>query len=137
MGLQVITHEVTSSRGLEPAFASFVTGGAGAVLVGGGPFMFSNRELIVSLAAGHRLPASYPLREYSTAGGLMSYGNSITDAIHQSRSLCRADSQGREARRPPVLQSSKFEFVINLKTAKTLGLEIHPQLLATADEVIE
>jgi putative ABC transport system substrate-binding protein len=137
MGLQVIAQEVTSSRGLEPAFASFVTGGASAVLVGGGPFMFSNRELIVSLAAGHKLPASYPLREYTMAGGLMSYGNSITDAIHQSGVYAGRIIKGEKPGDLPVLQSSKFEFVINLKTAKTLGLEIHPQLLATADEVIE
>jgi putative tryptophan/tyrosine transport system substrate-binding protein len=137
MGQQVVMVDVANEGDLEPAFASLVERGAKALLVGGGPFMFSNRERIVALATRYKLPASYALREYAMAGGLMSYGNSITDAWRQAGVYAGRILKGEKPADMPVMQSNKFEFVINLKTAKTLGIEIHPQLLATADEVIE
>jgi putative ABC transport system substrate-binding protein len=137
MGVQLIVREVKSQDNIERAFTEFSANGAGALLVGGGPFMFSNRELIVGLAERHRLPASYPLREYAKAGGLMSYGNSITDSIRQAGVYAGRILKGENPGDIPVLQSSKFEFVVNLKTAKALGVDVPLALQVGADEVIE
>ena len=134
---RVVMLDVRNVADLEPAFAKLMERGASALLVGGGPFMFSNRERVVELATRARLPANYALREYAVAGGLMSYGNNITDAWRQAGIYVARILKGEKPADMPVMQSSKFEFVLNLKTAKALGLEIHPQLLATADEVIE
>jgi putative ABC transport system substrate-binding protein len=136
-GMELIFIDARSGSDIEAAFATFAKRGVGALLVGSGSFMNSNRDRLVALAAHHALPAAYPLREYAFAGGLMSYGTSITDGYRQAGAYVARILKGEKPAELPVVQSSKFEFVINQKTAEMLGLEIHPQLLATADEVIE
>jgi len=137
MGRQLIIFEVSSDRDIDAAFATFVQRGANAVFVGSGSFLNSNRERVVALTARHELPAIYAQREATVAGGLMSYGASITDAYRQAGIYAGRILKGVKPTDLPVMRSTKFQFVINLKTAKTLGLEFHPQLLALADEVVE
>ena len=137
LGQQLLIIDVSSERDVEEAFTAFARHGCGALVVGSGGFTNSHRALIVALATRHRLPASYPLREFVTEGGLMSYAARITDAYHQMGLYAGRILKGEKAGDLPVIRSDKIEFIINLKTAKALGVEIHPQLLATADEVIE
>jgi putative ABC transport system substrate-binding protein len=137
IGHQLIIMDTNSDRDIETAFATFVQRGAGALIVGAGAFLFSNRKRLIALAARHALPAIYGDREDAVAGGLMSYGPSIVDAYRQTGIYAGQVLKGAKPGDLPVMQSTKFEFVINLKTAKSLGLTFHPQLLATADEVIE
>lgn len=137
IGQQLSILDVGSDRDIENAFATLVQRGAGAALIGAGPFLTSHRQQLVALAARSGLPTMYPLREYIAAGGLISYGASITEAYRQAGAYAGQILKGEKPADLPVMQSTKFEFVLNLKAAKTLGLKVPPALIALADEVIE
>jgi putative tryptophan/tyrosine transport system substrate-binding protein len=122
---------------LEPAFASLVERKATALLVSADPFFDTRRNQIVALAAKYKLPTIYQFRDYALAGGLMSYGISIADGYRQLGIYAGQVLKGTKPAELPIYQSIKFEFVINLKTAKAQGVEIPDQLLSLADEVIE
>jgi putative ABC transport system substrate-binding protein len=137
VGQQLAVFDVRSGEDIERAFAAAVQRGAGAVLLGVGAFMNSQRERLATLATRHALPAMHFQREFPELGGLMSYGTDQADAYRQAGVYTGRILKGEKPGNLPVAQAAKFELVINLKTAKALGLEFHPQLLGTADEVIE
>jgi putative ABC transport system substrate-binding protein len=137
LGLQFVVAAATSRPEIEAAFATFAQRQADAVLVGTGALTNSHSEAIVALAARHSIPTIYSLREYVSIGGLMSYGASITDAYRQTGIYAGRILKGERPADLPVMQSTKFDLVLNLKTAKALGLDVPDKLLALTDEVIE
>ena len=136
-GQQIHILHASSEPELETAFATFAQLRAAALLVGADPFFLTRRDRIVALAARHAIPTIYEQHEFAAAGGLVSYGTSLTDATRQVGIYTARVLKGEKPADLPVMQSTKFEFVINLKTAKTLGLVVPEGLVLAADEVIE
>jgi putative tryptophan/tyrosine transport system substrate-binding protein len=137
LGVRLLFQTVGSERELDAAFATIADQKAGALFVDGNPFFVSRRDQLIRLAARQTLPTMYFEREFAAAGGLMSYGTNFADAYRQAGIYIGRILKGTKPADLPILQPTKFDFVINLQTAKTLGIEVPDKLLALADEVIE
>ena len=137
LGQQVSILSASTEREIDMALAMVARSGAGALLIGSDPFFNGERDQVIALAARHAIPAIYEGREFARAGGLASYGTSLADAYRQAGIYAGRILKGEKPGDLPVVQPTKFEFVINLKTAKTLGLQVPPGLSAGADEIIE
>ena len=137
LGRQVVVLDASNESELDAAFASMKQQPIGALLGASDPFFFSRRDRIVSLAAHYRLPAIYYLREFAEAGGLMSYGNNLADAYRIIGIYVGRILKGEKPADLPVQEATKFELLINFKTAKELGIEVPNSMQLLADEVIE
>jgi putative tryptophan/tyrosine transport system substrate-binding protein len=137
IGLRLVILNATAAGDIDTAFATMVQDGVGALVVAGDSFLLNRREQIIALAARHAVPTIYVNREMIGDGGLMSYGNSLADAYRRAGLHTARILKGENPADLPVDQATKFELVINLKTARTLGLTVPPSLLSVADEVIE
>ena len=137
LGASTLTLNTSSQDDFDMAFATLAQQGAGAMLIAGDAFFTGHVDRLVALTIRQRIPAIHGLREFAAAGLLMTYGANIADAYRQVGVLTGRVLKGAKPAELPVMQPTKFEFVLNLKTAKALGLEIPPTLLARADEVIE
>jgi putative ABC transport system substrate-binding protein len=137
IGLQIRVLNASSIHEIDRAFETLARERPDALLVANDAFFNGRRHQIMTLATHHAIPAIYPLREFAAAGGLMSYGTSNTDEYRQAGIYAGRILKGAKPADLPVVQPTKFELVINLKTAKALGLDIPDKLLALADEVIE
>jgi putative tryptophan/tyrosine transport system substrate-binding protein len=137
IGQQIVILEASNERDVDAAFETLVQRQIGALLVASDPFFTNRRDQVLALAARYSLPTIYFLREFAAAGGLMSYGANLADAFRQVGMYAGRILKGEKPADLPVLQPTKFELVVNLKTASSLGLTVPPSLLALADEVIE
>jgi len=137
LGIQVHVLNASTEQDLDEVFAFLVKRGAGGLVVMGEPFFDSQRDRIVALSARYSVAAIYTFREYVVAGGLMSYGASLPDSYRRAANYVGRILNGEKPADLPVQQPTKFEFVINLKTAKTLGIDVPAKLVAITDEVIE
>ena len=137
LGLQLIVLTASTERDMETGFATMAQKGGVALLVGVDPFFLERRDHIVALAARHSIPAIYPVRDFAVAGGLMSYGSDFADSYRQAGVYAGRIVRGEKPADLPVQRSTKFEFVINFKTAKALGLTVSNSMQLLADEVIE
>jgi putative ABC transport system substrate-binding protein len=137
IGLKAQTLKAGTDREIDAAFASLAQVRTGALLVGGDPLFNSRIEQLVALAARHAIPTMYPIREFVVAGGLIGYGNSLTEEYRQVGLYTGRILKGEKLADLPVQQTTKLGLIINLKTAKALGLQVPYKLLALADEVIE
>jgi len=137
LGQQVSILSASTERDIDVALTTVTQSGAGALLVSSDPFFNDERDQVIALAARYAIPAIYEGREFAMAGGLASYGTSLAYAYRQAGVYAGRILRGEKPADLPVVQPIKFEFVINLKTAKTLGLDLQPGLLSSADEIIE
>ena len=137
LGLKIHLERASNERDIAAAFTAFAQQRVGALLVGADPYFNSQRALVVGPTAQLRLPAIYEWQEFTEAGGLTSYGTSLTEAYRQVSDFVVRILKGAIPADLPVLQSTKFEFIINLKTARQIGIDVPPGLSARADAVIE
>jgi putative ABC transport system substrate-binding protein len=136
-GISLIRQEVQRSTDLPAAFASISRAGASAILVSGASLLYLSRDEVTRLALKHRLPAIYPLGVYVEAGGMISYGIDMLDLFRRAGGYVARIAKGANPADLPVEQPTKFELIINVKTAQALGLTIPPSLLARADQILE
>jgi putative ABC transport system substrate-binding protein len=137
LGLQLIVSQARTADDIDSAFAGFVRDRAAAVVVSSGALLTSRRKQVIALAATHKFPAIYPFREFAADGGLISYGNSVPETFRQGGIYAGRLLKGEKPADLPVVLSTKYESVLNLKTARDLGLTVSPLMLTSADEVIE
>jgi putative ABC transport system substrate-binding protein len=137
LGLQLVVLQARTASDIDAAFATLARERASALVVGTGALLTNQRKKIIALAASHALPAIYPYREFTADGGLISYGNSVPDSFRQAGVYAGRILKGDKPGDLPVILSTTFQFVLNLKTAKAMDIEIPPAVSALADEVIE
>jgi putative ABC transport system substrate-binding protein len=137
LGLKLVVLQIHTAHDIDTAFETLSRERAGGLVVGTGALLTNQRKQIIALAARHALPAVYPFREFTADGGLISYGNDVPDTFRQGGAYAGRILKGDKPANLPVILSTKFEFVLNLKTAKAMGIEIPTVVSARADEVIE